>query len=251
MVILGLNFGHDGSAAIIRDGVVLSYITSERVTRKKKCRGITIEVLDYVLDKANLSYSDVEKIAICNLVGDVNFDLNPPESLFDRYSIGFEVYDGPNELTTEQLDSHRTAGTKFLTARFQNQAKPLYLCDHHLAHCAYAFYMSRFKTALAVSIDVSDNCGTNNSIFSFDTKEVNCLKHDSSFFPSMLYALITDIIGFHPSLVGAGKVMALATFGEPHKLYKRHVWHPGLPQDDVFYLQLTGKCQYAGAVWKY
>ena len=39
--VLGLSFGHDGGACVVKDGKLLSAIATERLTRFKKERGVT------------------------------------------------------------------------------------------------------------------------------------------------------------------------------------------------------------------
>ena len=49
MIILGMHFGHDGAVSIIKDGIVLSYISRERTSRVKHAIGITTNELDLAL----------------------------------------------------------------------------------------------------------------------------------------------------------------------------------------------------------
>ena len=42
--IIGINFGHDGSVCLVKDGKLISAIATERITRKKKDFGFTEEV---------------------------------------------------------------------------------------------------------------------------------------------------------------------------------------------------------------
>ena len=48
--ILGLNFGHDGSVCLVRDGKLEFAIATERITKVKKQSSFTEEVIDYFLD---------------------------------------------------------------------------------------------------------------------------------------------------------------------------------------------------------
>ena len=48
--VLGLSFGHDGGACVVKDGKLLSAIATERLTRFKKERGVTKKTIKYVLD---------------------------------------------------------------------------------------------------------------------------------------------------------------------------------------------------------
>ena len=43
--ILGLNFGHDGSVCLVKNGKLISAIATERITRKKKDASFTEEII--------------------------------------------------------------------------------------------------------------------------------------------------------------------------------------------------------------
>ena len=64
--ILGLNFGHDGAAAIVRDGRLVCAIANERLARKKKAIGVTREMIDYVLGAAGLTLDDIDYVAFAS-----------------------------------------------------------------------------------------------------------------------------------------------------------------------------------------
>ena len=61
--ILGLQFGHDGSVCLVRDGKLEACVATERITRKKKDQAFNDEVIDYVLQQSNLTFDDVDCIA--------------------------------------------------------------------------------------------------------------------------------------------------------------------------------------------
>ena len=62
-IVLGLNLGHDGSAAIVKSGRLVSAISRERLSRKKKDTGVSKAEIDYVLDIAGCKLTDVDVIA--------------------------------------------------------------------------------------------------------------------------------------------------------------------------------------------
>jgi predicted NodU family carbamoyl transferase len=62
MNILGINFGHDGALAIIKDGKLYKAISRERITRTKKARGICNLSLEYVLKSASLKIEEIHPI---------------------------------------------------------------------------------------------------------------------------------------------------------------------------------------------
>lgn len=62
--ILGLHFGHDGAAAIIRDGELLSYIQRERLTRVKHDYSLNRACLSTVFAQAGLGVNDIDFCAV-------------------------------------------------------------------------------------------------------------------------------------------------------------------------------------------
>ena len=50
MNILGVHTGHDAAACIIKDGKLISAISTERLTRNKKDAMISTKVIEYVLN---------------------------------------------------------------------------------------------------------------------------------------------------------------------------------------------------------
>lgn len=236
MNILGLNLGHDGSAAVVIDHKLSSFISTERITRNKKQRGVTDAVISYVLQAAGICVSDLDAIVICNLYSD-RFQGKP---LFD-FSGLFDVDVDPDSF------SKNIGNVLYMTGSitYKKMKKPLFLVNHHTAHCAYSYYSSPFTEALSISFDVSDEVGCNNSIhlFSQTGARVDILKRDSSFNVGHIYSSLCDYAGFYPSLVGAGKLMALAAYGKPYENISRYGWPPpsnGLGIDNLktFYLQL-------------
>lgn len=65
MVLLGLNYYfHDSSACIVVDGKLITAIEEERLNRDKHTRLFPSKAVDRCLKIANLSYKDIDHIAI-------------------------------------------------------------------------------------------------------------------------------------------------------------------------------------------
>ena len=101
MIVLGLNFHHDASAAIVIDGKLEVAIASERITRVKKDKYIGPEVINYVLDAAGITLDDVDYISCGHYAPNEYIKAYQPE---DNHILqfrdgnyvkgkGFEVYD--------------------------------------------------------------------------------------------------------------------------------------------------------------
>ena len=63
IIILGINWEQNSSAALMIDGKIVSAISEERFSRKKNDESYPKNAIDFVLKYAKLSLSDVDKIA--------------------------------------------------------------------------------------------------------------------------------------------------------------------------------------------
>ena len=81
MIVLGLNFAHDGSACLVKDGKLLCAISSERVTRIKKFHGVTPEVINYLsrLAKTARNNSD-DAMKLAQSMKFIGLDLAKPSN---------------------------------------------------------------------------------------------------------------------------------------------------------------------------
>ena len=64
MLILGLNFGHDAAASVVRDGQILSVILRERVNRVKRTRGMDRRTIEEALAAAGVDLAAVDFVAL-------------------------------------------------------------------------------------------------------------------------------------------------------------------------------------------
>jgi carbamoyltransferase len=64
MVILGLNFGHDAGAAVIRDGQILCCIVRERLNRVKHAMTLDVATIQEALRSAGVAAADIDYCAI-------------------------------------------------------------------------------------------------------------------------------------------------------------------------------------------
>lgn len=89
MNILGLNFGHDGAACIIRDGKIAAFVLRERHCRVKHAIGVTSLELNLALAEADLAARDIDYCAISSTQ---NIELLT--GLIDGFSISFAPHKG-------------------------------------------------------------------------------------------------------------------------------------------------------------
>lgn len=202
MIVLGLHYGHDGSACIVKDGKLLVAISSERITKKKKFIGVTNEVIDYVLDVAGITDKQIDYIALSDWSDSSTFETI---ELFDRenkiYSTSGVVFD--NECAK-------------VVAKFRNREIPALIIPHHLSHCASAFYTSNFDNALCLSLDSSFYKMKCNSAIAFGNGNKLEIIACPNMIVGMGYSIFTEQLGFFPAHNKAGTVMGLASYGKPH-----------------------------------
>src|SRR6185312_5181946 len=64
MNILGLHFGHDAAASVLRDGRIASYVLRERHSRIKHAISLDVATIQAALDDAGLSAGEIDYCAI-------------------------------------------------------------------------------------------------------------------------------------------------------------------------------------------
>lgn len=201
MNILGLHFGHDGSASIVSNGKLVSSISSERVLRKKKFFGVTKEVIDYVLSDSGISIDEIDLVALSDY-----FTENSNNVL--------ELYQNNTKInyTNNQLFGNNTS---VIDGKLLGKDVKVLVIPHHLSHCASAFYTSNFSKSWCFSMDSSFGDTKSNSLICFgDGNKLYAVN-----FPNMMigvgYAMFTEMLGIGPALFKAGSTMGLASYGKP------------------------------------
>ena len=200
-IVLGLNLGHDGSAAVIKNGRLVSAISRERLSRKKKDTGVGKAEIDYVLDIAGCKLSDVHVVA------------------FTTYNYAADNYVKIFTLAGEEVREHlwdhppRTMTVDFRAAIGGRRLAAIYV-QHHLTHCASAFYTSNFTEAACFSLDASGPRPESSSLFAYGMgAELHPL-----YCPGLMigntYSAFTEKLGLGDGLFKSGTTMGLAAYGK-------------------------------------
>lgn len=225
MIILGISaFYHDSAAALVRDGRIIAAAQEERFTRKKHDANYPKNAIEFCLNEAGITYSDVDYVAF----------YDKPFLKFERL---LETY---LSFAPRGFESFRLAiplwlrEKLFLKDLLKNKLKAvapgydwdnrLLFSEHHLSHAASAFFPSPFQEAAVLTLDgVGEWATTSLAIGGGNkleiTKEIN--------FPhslGLLYSAFTYYLGFKVNS-GEYKVMGLAPYGEPKyaKLIYEHL----------------------------
>ena len=156
--ILGISaFYHDSAASLIIDGKIVAAAQEERFTRIKHDSSYPKNSIEFVLNYANISLSDVDHI--------VYFEkpFLKFERLLETYVAfapkGFLQFTKAMPAWLKDKLFQKKQLLKYLQIHdnsFKNQNK-LYFSEHHLSHAASAFYPSPFKQAVILTADGVEN----------------------------------------------------------------------------------------------
>jgi carbamoyltransferase len=209
LLILGLNAFHaDSSAALLRDGKLISAAEEERFRRVKHWAGFPSHAIAYCLREAGVRISDIEHVA---------FNQDSRANLLRK--IGYLLVNRPSlNLVFKRLRNRRdrTSLPDLLEKTFPSEAlhAEFHPVEHHLAHLASAFHVSPFDQAAVLSIDGFGDF----SSAAWGAAAGNEISiHDRVYFPHSLgifYQALTQYLGF-PHYGDEYKVMGLAPYGRP------------------------------------
>jgi carbamoyltransferase len=211
VTILGLNAYHgDSAACLIKDGKLVAAVEEERFRRIKHWAGLPTNAIDYCLREGGVSLQDVEHIAINRKPGVNNWR-----------RLAFVLRHRPDpRLMLQKVKNIRSASSahEALERTYKvSLGAQIHHVEHHLAHLASAFLVSRFEEAACISIDgFGDFASTAMGFGRGSALEID----QRVYFPHSLgifYSAITQFIGF-PNFGDEYKVMGLAPLGEPKYL---------------------------------
>ncbi|MDD5656614.1 MAG: carbamoyltransferase N-terminal domain-containing protein [Elusimicrobia bacterium] len=208
MLILGVSFMyHDSAAAILCDGKVVAAAAEERFSRQKHSLEFPEQSIAYCLRECGIEVNDLDFLVF-----------------YEKPLLKFE------RILMTHIDSFPEGFGQF------REAMPLWLrwklfipelvrrrlgytgrilfADHHYAHAASSFFASPFDEAAVLTADgvgewttLARGAGRGNRVNL--TKE---LRYPHSL--GLLYSAVTAFLGFRVN-GGEGKVMGLASYGEP------------------------------------
>lgn len=186
MHILGVNTGpHDASAALVRDGELVSMVEQERLSRNKRAPGEWPDAaIRHCLAGESLSLEDVAVVAVG---WDMAAYRHNEELPFDirafRDGLGLPVGDRP----------------------------PLIFYRHHLAHAASAYYVSGFDCAMIVVADGRGEDVATSTFIGQGQSIQPCETWDITQSLGNFYGLAAAWSGLDER--DAGKFMGLAAYG--------------------------------------
>ncbi len=227
-------FGHDASAALLKDGEVIACAAEERFTRVKfslNLAGNTLlprHAIAYCLAAGGIGMHEVDTIAhYCDFTAPV----------VDRRIGLLQPYLTDEESAAVGRSFHQVyqhmMGHSAVNDQFEQMTgvrpKSIIPVRHHMAHAASAFYPSGFPEALIFTLDGTGEFES--SLLAVGSRD-GIRELESTPLPTSLgtlYLILTVFLGFK-SLGDEYKVMGLASYGNPSKY--REVFSQLVPIDE-------------------
>jgi carbamoyltransferase len=211
MNILGINAYHgNASAAIVCDGRLIAAAEEERFNRVKYAAGFPAQAIRYCLKEAGLNLSDINHVAVprnpyARLGTKLFYAMRMPSFARERLKV-LTKFTGIPEALAVAFD----ADPKKLAAKFHR-------IEHHQAHVASSFLVSRFERAALLSADgLGDFAST-----MWGAGAGSRIKIDGAVaFPHSLglfYTAVTQYLGFQ-KFGDEYKVMGLAAYGQREQM---------------------------------
>ncbi len=215
MRILGISaFYHDSAVALVDDGKIVAAAQEERFTRKKHDSAFPARAMEYCLDSAGLTLSDVDYVAFYDKPF-LKF-----ERLLETYVAfaprGFQSFRMAMPVWLKEKLFQKSLlrrKMKSYAPEFDWQNR-LVFAEHHQSHAGSAFYPSPFENAAILTMDGVGEW-TTTSLGLGRGNKVEMLREIH--FPhslGLLYSAFTYYTGFRVNS-GEYKVMGLAPYGEP------------------------------------
>lgn len=228
MYILGITcYGHDSSAAIIKDGELITAVEEERFNRKKHTHAFPVNSINYCLEECGITMHEVDHVGyylrpwIGYLPMTLHFLRYLPRSLnlvADRWVAKQENDYIPYGYLTDPLAVFNVGKLLRKTYEKDRPGFKFHFIEHHLCHQASSFLISPFEEAASLSVD---GCGewttTMMACGEGDSFEV-LGKIDAPNSLGTFYNAVCEYLGF-TFLEGPGKVMGLASYGDPDRYY--------------------------------
>jgi carbamoyltransferase len=210
MKIFGINyFGHDSSAALVIDGKVVSAVEEERFSRIKHDGAFPNQSINYCLENSQLSLSDIDAVALTFIPEDwINGN-------FLAYSQEFFPDSSPLMQSKIKLLQLYLDFENHVRKQFKYDG-PIVFKQHHKCHFASSYYLSGFADSALMSMDGSGEYQTMLLGYGQELKlkdlQETLLPHSMGY----LYDAVSVYLGFNYK-TGAGKVMGLASYGDPER----------------------------------
>ena len=233
-LILGLQTGHESSAALFEDGRVVAAVSDERISRIKNDGGKLSDLaIDEVLRLAGRTRGDIDRLALLYTFFPEEYFVRETwfkqlERLVHRARRRRAGRPRPQMHTgnfIERLDQlgksfdKHFLREKFLRGEGFNGASTAFF-DHHLSHALPAAYYSGFDECAVITMDGNGDRNISHTSGLWRDGRYERQHGTDAFGASAgaFYGFITELLGFRV-MRHEGKVVGLAAMGDPVPLY--------------------------------
>jgi len=249
MIILGINEDHNGTAAIIKDGVVLACASEERFTRVKNDTEYPKKTIDSILQSTGIKPSQIDLVAFAGKYIDplqmsikrltrykisdyikemheywYNVLIKKTESSYyhdllkeKRFSDKSGIYydysfmtNTPESKWPEMMNKMRC---KMVNEHLGISENKVSFIDHHTGHAYFAYYAAPREKNSKVAIVTADGWGDgcNSTISVIENGKIKEIHRSSMCNLARMYRWVTLILGMKPN-EHEFKVMGLAPY---------------------------------------
>jgi carbamoyltransferase len=212
MNILGINAFHgDASAALVKNGRLVSAIEEERLNRRKHSAGFPSLAIRAVLEDGGVAAGDIDHVAISR---------DPKANLHKKILFTLQKRPSFTKLVRNRLANvakvrgvHDSLAAALGVDPGQIRAK-VHNVEHHKSHISSAFFVSGFDEAACLSIDgFGDFVSTMRAVGrDRDLEIIDRIEFPHS--AGLFYTAITQFLGFL-RYGEEWKMMGLAPYGRP------------------------------------
>jgi len=206
---LGLNFLHsDSSACLFRNNVLLAASEEERFTRVKHTSNFPVNSINYCLQQANISISEIDLVTI---------NTNPLSGIIKKFFFVITHLSSIKIAVFSLINARKKITLSKLLSKIDNKKKfrgKIKFVDHHEAHIASSLLFSKFSKCVNLSIDGFGDFASS----AYGSYQNNKLVIDNKVaFPhsmGIFYQALTQFLGFK-SYGDEYKLMGLSSYGNP------------------------------------
>ena len=232
MLVLGIIDSKPSSAAILKDGQILSAIAEERLCRMKMASGMPRQAIRQVMMDAGITAKDIDMVAVAQRVSVFEPEPIPWDGWFDSKHAGkprpFEKISGTlapiagyipfaqkaHHQLKDILSRKRLSQIPDLLRTEYGITAQVKYYDHHYCHATSAYYTSNYEKALVVTLDGGGD-GLSGSVYQGENGRLTRLSAVDSFNSlGNFYSYITHLCGFKAES-HEGKITGLAALGKP------------------------------------
>lgn len=207
-VTLGIKpYGHDTSASLVRDGVVVAAVAEERFNREKHSSKFPEKSIQFCLAQAGINdINTVDEISVCFDYIKLVYHLNVVN--FFKYFPSYTL----EAINNSQYQLRKITNTRRNLKKLGYKGTIKFL-NHHDCHAASTYYTSNFNDAAILTVD---GRGESAATCVYSASGSHLSKQAQINYPNSLgafYSCITEFLGFKEN-EDEGKVMGLAPYGD-------------------------------------